>query len=186
MTDERPNPPGSDEPQPTGPPPPPAYPYGPAPGTYPGAYPPAPPPYGGYPMQPVVPRSPANGLGIAALVIAIFALLLTWSVIGGLIFGATALILGFLAHGRYRRGEATNGGVAVAGITLGAIACVLSLVFVAIWVHFGARWFNDVGGPDYMHCLQQAGDDTAAQQRCEKEFERRVEDSFGVTPTPTR
>ncbi|MDF3336042.1 DUF4190 domain-containing protein [Mycobacterium sp. 134] len=185
MTDERSNPPGSDEPQPAGPPPPPAYPYGPPPGAYPGAYPPAPPPYGGYPMQPIQ-RGPANGLGIAALVIAIFALLLTWSVIGGLIFGVTAVILGFLGQGRSRRGEATNGGVAVSGIVLGAIACVLSLVFIGIWVHFGERWFNDVGGHDYVECLQRAGDDTAAQQQCEQEFERRVEDSFGVTPTPTR
>ncbi|WP_029107690.1 DUF4190 domain-containing protein [Mycobacterium sp. URHD0025] len=185
MTDERSNPPGSDEPQPGGPPPPPAYPYGPPPGAYPGAYPSAPPPYGGYPMQPA-PRSPANGLGTAALVLAIFGLLLTWSVIGGLIFGVTALILGFLAHGRCRRGEATNSGVAVTGIALGAIACVLSLVFIGIWVYYGKQWFDDVGGSDYVHCLQQAGDDPAAQQRCENEFERRVEDSFGVTPTPTR
>lgn len=136
-------------------------------------------------MQPVQ-RGPANGLGIAALVVAIIALLLTWSVIGGLIFGVTAVILGFLAHGRSRRGEATNGGVAVSGIVLGAIACVLSLVFVGIWVHFGKQWFDDIGGPDYVHCLERSGDDTVAQQQCEQEFERRVEDSFGVTPTPTR
>ncbi|KLI08080.1 hypothetical protein ACT17_09765 [Mycolicibacterium conceptionense] len=185
MTDERSTPPGSDdEPQQAGAPPPPTYPYGPPPGAYPGPYPPAP-PYGAYPMQPA-PRAPANGLGIAALVIAILALLLTWSVIGGVIFGVTAVILGFLAHGRYRRGEATNGGVAVTGIALGAVACVLSLVFIGIWVYFGQRWFDEVGGREYMHCLQQAGDDTAAQQRCENEFERRVEDSFGVTPTPSR
>ncbi|OCB07626.1 DUF4190 domain-containing protein [Mycobacterium vulneris] len=185
MTDERSNPPGSDEPQPAGPPPPPAYPYGPPSGAYPGAYPPPPPPYGGYPMQPAA-RAPANGLGVAALVLAIFGLLLVWSVIGGLMFGITAVILGVLARGRCRRGEATNSGVAVSGIALGIIACVLSLVFVVIWTYFGARWFDDVGGRDYMTCLQQAGDDTAAQQRCEREFERRVEDSFGVTPTPTR
>lgn len=133
-------------------------------------------------MQPA-PRAPANGLGIAALILAIVALLLTWSVIGGVIFGITALILGFLGRGRGQRGEATNGGVATAGIVLGAIACVLSLVFVGIWVYFGQRWFDDVGGSDYVQCLQQAGDDTTAQQLCEKEFERRIEDSFGVTPT---
>ena len=75
-------------------------------------------------MQPIQ-RGPANGLGIAALVIAIFALLLTWSVIGGLVFGVTAVILGFLAQARSRRGEATNGGVAVSGIVLGAIAAHL-------------------------------------------------------------
>ncbi|OBF41307.1 DUF4190 domain-containing protein [Mycolicibacterium peregrinum] len=182
MTDERSNPSGSEEPQPTGPPPPSGYPYGPPPGAYPGPYPP---PYGGYPMQPS-PRGPANGLGLAALILAIFALLLTWTVIGGLIFGIVALILGFLGRGRSQRGEATNGGVATAGVALGAIACVVSLVFVGIWVYFGQRWFDDVGGRDYVHCMQRAGDDTVAQQRCEKEFERRIEDSFGDTPTSTR
>ena len=136
--------------------------------------------------MPPASRAPANGLGIAALILAIVALLLTWSVIGGLIFGVIALILGFLGRGRYRRGEATNGGVATAGLALGAVACVLSLVFIGIWVYFGARWFEDIGGRDYVSCLQEAGDDTAAQQQCEKEFERRVEDSFGVTPTRTR
>ncbi|MGV0812696.1 DUF4190 domain-containing protein [Mycolicibacterium boenickei] len=184
MTDERANPPGSDEPPSPGPPPPPPYPYAPPPGTYPGAYPP-PPPYGGYPMQPG-PRGPANGLGIAALIVAVIGLVLVWSVVGGLMFGITAVILGFLARGRVQRGEATNGGVAMSGIVLGAIACVLSLVFVGIWLYFGQRWFDDVGGGDYVQCMQQAGDDPTAQQQCEDEFERRVEDSFGVTPTPTR
>lgn len=183
MTDERANPTGSDEPQPTGPPSPPAYPYGPPPGAYPLA---PPPPYGGYPMQPGPAHAPRNGLGIAALIVAVIGLVLVWSVVGGLIFGVTAVILGFVAHGRARRGEATNGGVAISGAVLGIIACVLSLVFAGIWAYWGVRWFDDVGGNDYVHCLQQAGDDQAAQQRCEDEFQRRVEDSFDVEPTPTR
>ncbi|OMB97762.1 DUF4190 domain-containing protein [Mycobacterium sp. NS-7484] len=184
MTDERATPPGSDEPPPSGPAPTPAYPYGAPPGPYPAGYP-SPVPYGAYPMPPG-PRRPANGLGIAALIVAVIALVLVWSVIGGLMFGITAVILGFLGRGRCRRGEATNSGVAVSGIVLGAIACVLSLVFVGIWVYFGQRWFDEVGGSDYIECLQQAGEDTQAQQMCEDEFERRVEDTFGVTPTPTR
>ncbi|MBP2452544.1 DUF4190 domain-containing protein [Mycolicibacterium lutetiense] len=184
MTDERSNPPGSDEGQPTGPPPPPVYPYGPPPGGYSEAYPSAPPP-GGYPIPPA-PRAPANGLGIGALVTAIIGLLLFWTVLGGLVLGLIAVILGFLARGRCKRGEADNGGVATAGIALGVISMVLAVVFTVIAVTLGVYWFNEVGGSDLISCLQQAGDDTAAQQQCENEFERRVEDSFGVTPTPTR
>ncbi len=142
--------------------------------------------YPGPPGPPGPPAGPRNGLGVAALVVAVFGLLLIWSVIGGLAFGITAVILGFLAHGRARRGEATNGGVAISGMVLGAIACVLSLVFVGIWVYFGQRWFNDVGGPDYVQCLQQAGNDRVEQQRCEDAFQRRIEDTFGVKPAPTR
>ncbi|MBU9765048.1 DUF4190 domain-containing protein [Mycobacterium sp. TNTM28] len=187
MTDERANPPGSDEPAPGGAtPPPPGYPYGPPPGPYPGAYPPVPPPYGGYgyPMPPTA-RGPANGLGIAALVTAIIGLLSFWTVLGGLVLGIVAVVLGFVARGRCKRGEADNIGVATTGIVLGFIAMALSVVFTVIMVTAGVRWFDDVGGSDYVRCMQRAGDDHIAQQRCEEDFQRRVEDSFGVTPTPT-
>ncbi|MGV0742769.1 DUF4190 domain-containing protein [Mycolicibacterium sp. XJ870] len=199
MTDERGNTPGSDEPPPQPPQPaptPPPYPYG----TYPGGYPPPspyagyPPPQSGYPPQQSgyapqqfrAARGPSNGLGIAALVTAIIGLLLVWSVIGGLVLGAAAVILGFIAHGRCKRGEATNAGVAISGIVLGSLAVLLSVVFIAIWVSLGVRWFNDIGGQDYLSCMQEAGGDQAAQQQCEETFQDRLEDEFGVTPTPTR
>lgn len=192
MSDERADAPGSDAPPPTQPPPPavpppPPYPYGAYPGGYPAPGYPTPPPYGAYPPQPLQAKTgPSNGLGIAALVTAIIGLVLVWSVIGGLMFGAVAIILGFIAHGRAKRGEATNGGVAVTGIVLGGIAIVLSLVFIGIWVSVGGRWFEDIGGRDYLSCMQEAGNDQAAQQRCEETFQDRLEDEFGVTPTPTR
>lgn len=190
MSDERADVPGSDAPspaQPAPPPPPPPpspqYPYG----AYPGGYPPAP-PYGAYPpQQPYRPSTgPNNGLGIAALVTAIIGLVLVWSVVGGVVLGAIAVVLGFIGHGRAKRGEATNGGVAITGIVLGAIAVVLSLVFIGIWASLGGRWFEDIGGRDYLSCMQEAGNDQAAQQRCEETFQDRLEDEFGVTPTPTR
>lgn len=188
MSDERGDVPGSDAPPPTPPAPPPPppspqYPYG----AYPGGYPP-PPPYGGYPpQQPFRPSTgPSNAIGVAALVIAIIGLVFVWSVIGGLILGVVAVILGFIGHGRAKRGEATNGGVAITGIVLGAIGVVLSLVFIGIWVNLGGRWFEDIGGRDYLSCMQEAGNDPAAQQRCEDTFRNRLDDEFGVTRTPTR
>ncbi|ULN50603.1 DUF4190 domain-containing protein [Mycolicibacterium goodii] len=166
-------------------------PYGAYQGAYPGAYPggyPPPPPYGGYPSQPSGPvtTGPRNGLGIAALITAIAGLVLCWSIIGGIVVGAVAIVLGFLGHSRAKRGEATNGGVAITGIVLGGIAVVLSLAFIAIWVTLGVRWFEDLGGREYLTCLEEAGNDQAAQEQCRVRFEQRVEDEFGAPSTRTR
>ncbi|KWX68606.1 DUF4190 domain-containing protein [Mycobacterium sp. NAZ190054] len=171
------------------PPPPPP----PPPGSYPGGYPPQPyGAYGGYggyggygEFPPPVPAPPRNGLGTAALVLAIVGLLLCWTVAGGVLLGIAAIVLGFLARGRVKRGEATNGGVALAGIVLGAVAIVASLVIVAIYATLGVALFKDLGGGDYVECLQRAGSDQQAVQQCADEFTQRVEESFSITVTPT-
>lgn len=164
--------------EPPSPPPPPQY------GPMPGSYPPPPMPYGGYP-PPVpyggMPQGPKNGLGIAALVLAIVGVVLCWTVAGGVILGLCAIIIGFVARGRVKRGEANNGGVAIAGIALGVVALVAALVFIPIYVGL----FDQVGGTDYIDCLSDAGSDPDAAQRCADEFTQRVEDRFSVTMTPT-
>ncbi|KUI40344.1 DUF4190 domain-containing protein [Mycobacterium sp. GA-2829] len=158
--------------------PPPPYPpqqqpyqYGP----YPGGYPPPPGQYGyGYPQQ----SAPKNGLGIASLVVAIIGLL---SVFGGLVLGIVAVILGVIGRGRAKRGEATNGGVAMAGIVLGVLGVIVSIVAIALTVMFA----REVGAGDLFECLQQAGNDTEAQQQCQDQFQRKIEDQFSVTLTPS-
>ncbi|WP_102140915.1 DUF4190 domain-containing protein [Mycobacterium hubeiense] len=159
------------------PPPPPPQPYGAYPGSYP---PPPPPPYSGYAAPPIAPK---NGLGIASLIIAIVSLLFVWSVVLGIIGGIVAVIIGFVARGRVARGEATNGGVAIAGIVLGFLSIVISLVFIAIWVAL----FNKAGVTDYFDCVSRAGSDQAAIERCADEFRGRIENEYGITiePTPT-
>ena len=153
------------------PPPPPPY------GAYPGGYPPPPQPYSGFAPPPTGPR---NGLGIAALVIAIIGLVFCWTVAGGVILGLTAVIIGFVAQGRVKRGEATNGGVAIAGIVLGFLAIIVSLIFIPIWIGV----FAEVGGTDYVDCLYKAGSDNQAIQKCADQFRDRVENQFSVTITP--
>jgi hypothetical protein len=149
------------------------------PGQYPGPYPPPPPqPYAGYPPPLLTPR---NGLGIAALILAVLGLLFSWTIAGGIILGLVALIIGFLARGRVKRGEATNGGLAVSGIVLGALAIVLGLVFIPIWIGF----FSQLGIGDYVSCMEQAGNDRAAQLQCENSFRDKVENDYGVTIAPT-
>jgi len=102
-------------------------------------------------------------------------------VAGGIVLGVVAVILGFLGRGRVKRGEADNGGVAIAGIALGFVAIIAGLVFIPIYIGL----FDSVGGTDYIDCVTRAGSDQAAVQECAEEFTRRVEDQFSVTVTPT-
>lgn len=146
-------------------------------GGYPGSYPPPPPPqpYAGYAPPPTGPK---NGYGITALVVAIVALA---SVIFGVVLGVVAIIFGFLGWGRAKRGEATNGGMAVAGIVLGILSIIESIAAIALLV-----WgFDRAGGTDYLDCVSRAGNDQAAIEQCADQFRDRVEDQFSLTISPT-
>lgn len=184
---------------PTGPPQPPPYaapyqgppggypppPYPPQPGPY-GGYggdggypPPPPPPYSGY--APQAPMAPKNGLGIASLITAIVSLPAALSVFGGFLLGVVAVILGFVGYSRAKRGEANNGGVAIAGIVLGVVGIILSALVIAL----GVWGFFKIGGGDYVDCMQKAGNDRTAQLQCEDQFKSNFEDRFSLTLTPT-
>ncbi|GAA2963641.1 DUF4190 domain-containing protein [Streptomyces argenteolus] len=141
-------------------PPPPVAPNGPGMPAAPPAgqygYPaPAPPaaPYGGYPGYPGYGGqpawgnpAPANGLGTAAMVLGIIAVVgfCMWGV--GVVLGLLALIFGIIGRGRAKRGEATNAGMALAGIILGSIAMVISAVFLGFLIWAVA---NEESGSDY-------------------------------------
>ncbi len=179
---------------PAGPPqnPPPPYPG--APGGYPqgqppqypppyppqaGYYPPPPPqPYAGYTPPPAAPK---NGLGIAALITAILSLPAALTVFGGFLLGIAAVVLGFVGYRRAKSGEATNGGIAIAGVVLGVLGIILSACVIA----FGVWGFFKIGGRDYVDCMQSAGNDTSAQAQCEDEFRGNLENQFSITLTPT-
>ncbi len=141
-------------------------------------YPPGyPPPYHGGPAQPVAPK---NGLGIAALVLAVVALLSVATVFAPIALGTVAVVIGFVGHARARRGIADNGGVAIAGIVLGGLAIVVGLAFIAIWT---TVW-KDVRGGDYIDCMEKAGQNRVAQQHCADQFRNSVQDRLSVTLTP--
>jgi hypothetical protein len=164
---EQPPPPAPQAPPP--PAPPPQY------GAYPGGYPPPPPGYPGYAPPPSGPR---NGLGLAALIVAIVALL---SAVGGVVLGVVAVVLGFLGWNRAKRGEANNGGIAVAGIVLGVLSIIEAIAVIA----FAVWGFKEAGGSDYVDCLSKAGSDQQAMQQCIDQFTNRVENQFSITVTPT-
>src|ERR1039458_7705949 len=144
---------------------------------YPGGYPP-PPPYYGYPPTPIAPK---NGLGIASLVLAVIALVSVATVFTPIVLGAVAVVIGVLGRGRVKRGAANNGGVAIAGIVLGALAIIVGLAFIAIWT---AVW-KDVGGGDYIDCMQKAGSDHFQQQQSADQFRQSVEGRLSVMLSPT-
>ena len=88
---------------------------------------------------PIVQQAPRNGLGIAALILGIV------GVVTGIIpfffwvagiLGVIGLILGIIGRGRVKRGEATNGTMALWGIITSAVAVVVSIVGLVILIVF--------------------------------------------------
>ncbi|MEX0170263.1 DUF4190 domain-containing protein [Streptomyces sp. LMG1-1-1.1] len=156
-------------------PPPPVAPGGPAatPDAY--GYPPATPGAYGYPAapapQPVAPtapavsgygypgygsgygqpgwqQSPSNGMGTTAMVLGIIAVAGFCMYGLGMILGILALIFGVIGLKKVNRGEATNRGMAIAGIVLGSIGTVVSAVFLGfiIWaIAQDSSSFDDSG-----------------------------------------
>ncbi|WP_405422688.1 DUF4190 domain-containing protein [Streptomyces erythrochromogenes] len=113
--------------------------------------------YPGYPAQQGYPfpgayqpygRPPSNGFGITALVLGILAVVgcITSFIAVGL--GIGAVVFGALGKGKANRGEADNGGMALAGIILGAIGIALGLLmlFAMFAPFFGGGWDD---GPGY-------------------------------------
>ncbi|MFG2358091.1 DUF4190 domain-containing protein [Streptomyces sp. NPDC048521] len=99
--------------------------------TYGSPYP-APNGYGWPGMQP----APSDGMGTASLVLGILASLgfLLWPV--ALVLGILAIIFGAIGRGKAGRGEATNPGVALAGLICGATGIVLVLALFAFIIAF--------------------------------------------------
>lgn len=135
------------------------------------APPPGPPPPYGTPVgQPAPYGTPVavvrNGLGTAALVLGILAVVLSVTIVGGVILGLLAIVLGAVGRGRARRGEATNGGIALAGIITGATGLLLSVALVAL----GIGLLTTGTGKELKNCLEQANGDQAAMQVCQNRF----------------
>jgi Septum formation/Protein of unknown function (DUF2510) len=86
--------------------------------------------------QAAVQQAPRNGLGIAALILGIIGVVIGiipfffW--LAG-ILGVIGLILGFVGRGRAKRGEATNGTMALWGIITSAVAVVVSIAILIAW-----------------------------------------------------
>jgi hypothetical protein len=113
-----------------------------------------------------------NGLGTAALVLGILALLSFWTVLGGIIFGLAAIVLGFIGRSRAKRGEASNGGMALAGAILGIVAVLLTAGVVAL----GASLLNSEVAKDFEQCVDKANGSRPQIEACEREFKQKLQD----------
>jgi phosphate/sulfate permease len=129
------------------------------------------------PQQPVgssgaagYPQKPRNGLGTAALILGILAILTIITIFGGPILGIIAIILGFIGRGRAKRGEATNGGMAMAGIVLGAIAIIASIGLAIA----GYSLFKDEVD-NLTDCLDSA-ENQEDRDQCAEDFKEEVEE----------
>ena len=66
-------------------------------------------------------------IGLAALVASL-------TVVGGLMLGVLAAILGLIARVQVKHGQASNGDVAITGVVLGVLAIVASMIIALFWV----------------------------------------------------
>ncbi|THA30466.1 DUF4190 domain-containing protein [Streptomyces sp. A1277] len=118
-------------------------------------YPAAQQPQHGYPAYPGYGQTwggpqPANGMGVASLVLGIIATVAFCMLGLGIVLGILALIFGLIGRGRVRDGAADNGGVALAGIILGSIGIVVSAAFLGltIWAA-NTDDYDEDSGSDY-------------------------------------
>jgi len=128
------------------------------------------PPYGapyGVPSGVSPSGRPRNGLGTAALVLGIIALIGFWTVILGIVLGLLALVFGIIGRKRANRREATNGGVALAGAIIGAIALAGGIAIIAAGAAFFVNHKSDI--QKYRDCLRSA-QTSQQQQDCADQF----------------
>jgi Domain of unknown function (DUF4190) len=155
---------------PQGQPPPAQQPQGQGPaGGYPapGGYPPP----GGYPQA----AGRRNGVGVAALVIGVVALvlvvLLLFSPLGAFL-GLVAVVLGIVGLVRANRGEADNRGQAVTGLITGGLALLLGIFFTISIGTWFATHVNDF--QRFGNCMDGAVG-SAAREQCANQLSRDLE-----------
>lgn len=156
----------NDPPPARGYPPPPPQPYSDAPAVYPGS------------------PAPRNGAGVGALVAGLLSLPAAITVAGGVILGVLAIALGVTGRRRAGRGEADNRGMATVGLVTGILGVLASVVALILFLTVFDWFYNEIGGRDLISCLQDAGNDRAAQQACENEFATGLENQFGTSMAP--
>ena len=96
----------------------------------------------------------------------------------GVVLGAWAVVLGFIARGRVTRGEADNSGTALGGILLGGLAILVSVAFIVM----GLTVFKNAGFSEYFDCVTNASGDQAQTDQCTSEFKQRVQNLQTTAP----
>ena len=125
------------------------------------------------------PPKPKNGMGVAALVFGILALLTCWVPVVGLVLGILAFIFGVIGRGRVRKMQATNGGVALTGLVLGVVSVLLNIIATVVLGGLFLAFLGVGGGQtlqQYQDCIgnaPNAGTPIQVQQafeQCQQQF----------------
>lgn len=128
-------------------------------------------PYGTDPYGSAPSRSLPTGMAVASLVLGILGLLTSAFLLGGLL-GLVAIILGIIALGKIKRGEAGGRGMAIGGIVTGILALLVTILIV---VTVGAFFANNADEIDNLSdCLNAANNNQTEIQACQDEFERQL------------
>lgn len=108
----------------------------------------------------------ASGMAVTALVLGILSIPSSMILIGGLL-GLLAIILGAIASGKAKRGQAGGRGIAIGGIITGAVGLVIAaVIFVAVMVPiFQAT----------TECLEDGG----TPEQCQSDIQGDLMDQFG-------
>ncbi len=122
---------------------------------------------GSMPTDPAAGGRRGNGLAVAALVLGILAILLFWTVFGGVLLGLLALVFGIIGARRARGGRAPHGVMSIVGAVLGALGLIASGVILAI----GASILNSDEFKDFDDCVQHA-DTKGERDACAEDFNR--------------
>ncbi len=111
-----------------------ATPYGGAGGYSPPPSPtPYPPPPAGYPGQPQMQVQRTNGLAVAALVMGILGFCM-W------VPSVLAIVFGIIARNQCRERHEAGEGMAMAGIVMGVIVVVITILYFAFFISFFNAW----------------------------------------------
>ncbi|MEV0124619.1 DUF4190 domain-containing protein [Streptomyces sp. NPDC050703] len=83
---------------------------------------------------PAMPMAPANGMGVTGLTLGVISAVgfCLWPL--AIVLGILAVIFGAVGRGKAKRGEATNGGQALAGIICGAVGVVLGAALLVLLI----------------------------------------------------
>jgi hypothetical protein len=106
-----------------------------------------------------------NGLGVAALVVGILALLTSWTVVGGIVLGLAAIVLGAVGAAGPSAGRPTT------AAPRSPASCSVCSAWSSAWLpsRAGVAYFQSDSGQQLVDCLEQAGNDAAAQEVCQRE-----------------
>jgi len=104
------------------------------------------------------PPAPATrGLAVAALVVGIVGVVMSFTVVFGFVLGATAIVLGAIAIGRARTG-AGGKGMGVAGLVLGGVAIVFSVLMIVFVANLGNTFDDRISNIQF--CVDHPHDPT--------------------------